>query len=256
MPIIKKIFDSQLEVTSNHINDFLTYQSILFSQNERVISLINKYRFEKTTNYGCVQKFAYQNKDYSCLYMEMANRIDHIRKFIDIENINTYFEIGGGFGANLHFLLTNFKNIKKIIYLDAVPNIYVGTEYLRSLFGKSVIDYMQIKKMKEIKFSNNNDLEIYCIPPWQIENLNIEIDHFHNAASFVEMPFHVIENYAKFLYKNKVKSVSLVTYDRYDAKTTFDPKKLNDFFNNELKIYEYPIIITQLNRKNIYLIKN
>ena len=97
-------------------------------------------------------------------------------------------------------MLTNFKNVKKVVFLDRVPNLYVGTEYLRSFFGNSVIDYTKTKEMKEIKFKDDESLEIYCIAPWQIEKLNIEIDHFHNACSFVEMPPKVIQNYAKHIY--------------------------------------------------------
>ena len=29
--------------------------------------------------------------------------------------------------------------------------------------------------------------------------MRIEIDHFHNAASFVEMPQKVVENYVKYI---------------------------------------------------------
>ena len=32
------------------------------------------------------------------------------------EKTKSFFEIGGGFGANIHFLVTNFSNIKKILY--------------------------------------------------------------------------------------------------------------------------------------------
>ena len=135
----------------------------------------------------------------------MADRINILSELYNFKNIKSFFEIGGGFGANIHFLITNFPNIKKIIYLDIVPNIYVGTEYLRYHFKDKVKDYLEIKNLNEIKFSNTNDLEILCIPPWLIEKLNIEIDHFHNAASFVEMTNETIENYAKFIKKFKQK---------------------------------------------------
>ena len=71
----------------------------------------------------------------------MANRINELSKSFDFKNITSLFEIGGGYGANIHFLLTNFPNIKKILYLDVVPNIYVGTEYLRNHYKEKVKDY-------------------------------------------------------------------------------------------------------------------
>ena len=61
-----------------------------------------------------------------------------------------------------------------------------------------VKDYLNIKNSSQIRFADNDDLEILCIPPWVIERLNVEIDHFHNAASFVEMPEKIIKNYCKF----------------------------------------------------------
>ena len=39
----------------------------------------------------------------------------------------------------------------------------------------------------------------------------VEIDHFHNAASFVEMPKKVIENYVKYIKKFKTKEISLIS---------------------------------------------
>ena len=77
-----------------------------------------------------------------------------------------------------------------------VPNLFVGTEYLRSFYGESVKDYLSFRNKNEIKFSENDKLEIYCIPPWEIKNIHSKIDHFHNSASFQEMPKNVIENYA------------------------------------------------------------
>ena len=48
---------------------------------------------------------------------------------------------------NVHFLLTNFPNIKKVLYLDVVPNIYVGTEYLK-YFYKDQVKIIQSKKSR------------------------------------------------------------------------------------------------------------
>ena len=78
-----------------------------------------------------MQKFNFNGKDYSTNYLDMAHRIDNLSKKFDFKKINSFFEIGGGFGSNAHFLITNFPNIKKFIYLDAVPNLYIGTEYLK-----------------------------------------------------------------------------------------------------------------------------
>ena len=73
------------------------------------------------------------NKETSIVYIDMAHRIDVLSSQFDFTKIKSFFEIGGGFGANVHFLVTNFPNINKIIYLDIAPNIYLGTEFEVSL---------------------------------------------------------------------------------------------------------------------------
>tara|TARA_Y100000389_G_C17097981_1_gene334483 strand:- start:13 stop:588 length:576 start_codon:yes stop_codon:yes gene_type:complete len=186
----------------------------------------------------------------------MANRINELSKSFDFKNITSLFEIGGGFGANIHFLLTNFPNIKKVLYLDVVPNIYVGTEYLRHHYKEKVKDYLELKNLDKINFSKNNDLEIFCIPPWMIEKVETEIDHFHNAASFVEMPKKVISNYVKFINKFNIKEISLLSYDRFDLETTFNPEELNHFFNDKLNISWKNELIEEYERKIIYLTSN
>lgn len=255
-PPFKVIFDEQLRITKNHMNSDISNREIVFSNDQNVIELIDKFKFENTTDFGCVSKFKYLDKEYSCHYMEMAHRVNNLSKLFDFNKIQSYFEIGGGFGSNIHFLITNFPNIRKVLYLDAVPNIYVGTQYLKHHYKEKVKDYTQFKDLDKITFSNNNELEILCIPPWLIEKMDVKIDHFHNAVSFVEMPKHVIQNYSKYIKKFETKQISLISYDAFDLKTTFKPEELNIFFDNKLNISWKKTLIEKHNRKFIYLTSN
>ena len=252
-PLIKKIFQGQLAVTSDHINNYLKNLSIVYKNNETVKNLIKKYKFDRTVEFGCVSNFNLNNSLYSTHYLNMAHRIDILSKTFDFKKIKSFFEIGGGFGANIHFLLTNFSNIKKIIYLDAVPNIYVGSEYLEHFYGKSVKNYLNTCESKKISFSNDDELEIICVPPWEIEKLDTKIDHFHNAASFVEMPEKVIKNYVSYLKKNKIKDISIVSYGDHDPRTTFNPELLNKFFDGNLDIQWNENLIDEYKKKSIFL---
>ena len=256
LPLLNKIFNGQLKVTKNYIDSFVENQSIVYQNNKNVQNLIHKYKFENTIDFGCIQLFKYLNKNYSSLYLTMANRIDKLSKSFDFKDTVSFFEIGGGFGANIHFLITNFPNIKKILYLDVVPNIYVGTEYLRHHYKEKVKDYLELKNLDKISFSKNDELEILCIPPWLIEKVETEIDHFHNASSFVEMPKMVIKNYVKFINKLKTKEISLISYDGFDLKTTFEPEELNNFFDNKLSVSWENSLIEGYKRKEIYLTSN
>ncbi len=254
LPLINKIFNDQISLTNNYLERYLQTLSVIYKSNENVIKLIGKYQFEDTTSHGCIKQFNFKNKLYSTHYLDTAHRMNILSDFFDFSKTNSLFEIGGGYGANIHFLLSNFTNIKKVIYLDIFPNIYIGTEYLRHHFGSSVKDYLDTVNLKKIRFSNNSNLEILCIPPWEIEKLDVEIDHFHNASSFVEMPKETISNYCKFIKKFKIKEVSLLSYDGYDLNTTFDPQDLNNFFDNKLEIFWKDELISDFNRKFIYLL--
>ena len=253
LPGFNKVFNEQLKLTKNYISTINKYRGIVYRNNQNVKNLISKYKFENTTDFGCVRSFKYLDKDYSCWYLNMADRIDKMSNSFDFKKINSFFEIGGGFGSNLHFLLTNYPNIKKILYLDIVPNIYVGTEYLRHHYKEKVKDYQQLKNLDKISFLNNDELEIFCIPPWLIEKVETKIDHFHNAASFVEMPKKVIQNYIKFIKKFETKEISLISYDgSFDS--TFNPQELNTFFENKLNISWKNFLIEEYERKLIYYV--
>ena len=253
LPLLNIIFNSQLKLTKSYIQSFLLNKSIVYENDRNVHDLLKEYKFENTTEFGCISSFQYLNKKYSFHYLEMADRINKLSKQFNFNDISSFFEIGGGFGANVHFLITNFPNIKKVLYLDVVPNIYVGTQYLRRFYKDNIKDYSDLKNLDTISFSKNNELEILCIPPWLIEKVDVNIDHFHNAASFVEMPKKIVENYVKFIRKFKTKEISLISYDRFDLKTTFNPEELNIFFNNDLDISWKNNLIEGYNRKLIYL---
>ena len=67
------------------------------------------------------------------------------------------------------------------------------------------------------------------------------------------MPKKVIENYIKFIKKFKTQEISLISYDSFDLKTTFDPEELNIFFDNKLNVSWKNSLIENYNRKLIYL---
>ena len=134
-----------------------------------------------------------------------------------------------------------------------MPNIYIGSEYLKHFYDEQVIDYSKTRKLDKISFKENDDLEILCIPPWEIEKLDVKIDHFHNAASFVEMPKKVVRNYCSYIKKFNTNEISLISYDEHDDSTTFKPELLNTFFDNSLKVTWHNWLIEEYNRKTIYL---
>ena len=249
------IFDTEVLALKSAFAELTFYKNAYYNQSARAKELISTYNLENTISFGCVQKVTINNKEYSCHHLEALNTHHHIAQHINFNRVSSMLEIGGGFGANVQVLLQNYKNLKKIFYLDIVPNLIVGTEYLKSLFGESVIEYRHLKSGEKIRFSNNDELEIICIAPWQIEEIEGTVDYFHNAHSFVEMPEAVIENYIKHIdgrILTEQSRIALVSYDQFDEET-FDPIKLNASFAGKLKTMSFGRLDN--NRKYILLIK-
>ena len=57
LPILNKIFNGQLNLTQNYINNFIKNQAIVYQNNKNIENLINKYQFTNTTEFGCIQIF-------------------------------------------------------------------------------------------------------------------------------------------------------------------------------------------------------
>jgi len=119
---------------------------------------------------------------------------------VDLTKVKIVFEIGG-VGSNAHSLMSLYPNIKKYIYLDVAPMLYAGTQYLKHFYPREVKDYCATKNLKSISKEDNDEREIICIAPWQIEKLDGEIDLFWNASSFQEIPVIYLENYAKHMIR-------------------------------------------------------
>ena len=108
--------------------------------------------------------------------------------------------------------------------------MFISTEYLRTFFGDAVKDYLELKN-KKITFSNDNNLEILCIAPWQLPHVDLQIDHFHNSKSFPEMTLEIVENYCKFIKKilNKNGSLTINFYQSDSSKVVKHDDLLNIF---------------------------
>ena len=250
-----KLFDAQVGLTASYFNQSNSYQNILYMNNPRVIELLSKYNIDfHTTRGGCLSFLTYEERNIAHIYLCLLDTLDHVDRNVNLKQKKTCFEIGGGFGVNVHLLVELF-NIKKIIYLDVAPNLYVGTQYLKSFYGEKVIDYSKTKDKKAIDFKANNDLEIFCIVPHQIDTIAAEIDFFHNAHSFVEMPENIVSNYAKKVEARMAKTnsaISLVSYDGFDLATTFDPEKLPAFFTKPAEKFSVPTLSPQ--RSNFHFV--
>jgi putative sugar O-methyltransferase len=165
---------------------------------------------------------------------------------VNLREVSSFIEIGGGFGVNVDLQLQLFPNIRKVLYIDIAPNLYVGTQYLKSRYGTSVIDFKSTRNSDAIRFKEDESLEIYCILPMQIELVQMKFDLFHNAHSFVEMSWETVVNYGiqvKRLLKDTGR-VYLVTYDGFDD-STIPPEELVKLLPMPLSISLKPTLLPE-----------
>jgi putative sugar O-methyltransferase len=238
-------FSDQVALTKNYCNEVIELQDLILKKNDRVKILLSKYNLDfETTRGGCLRIVDLAGFKVSSYYLSLLNTLDYINFEAEIFKRKSYFEIGAGFGANPHLLIELF-GVRKIILLDISPNLYVATQYLKSFYGESVIDYQKSKEMNSITFSNDNRLEIFCILPEQIEKIGSEIDLFHNAHSFAEMTEDIIENYAKRIDRVMAKSgfISLVSYDYHVPGVTIHPSNISKFFSGKFERKDFPKVL-------------
>ena len=172
-------------------------------------------------------------------YLASFLRVYNYSKVVDFSKVISVFEIGGGFGAFAHTLLHLYPNIKKYIYLDIPPILYVGTQYLKHFYEDDVIDYRQTRELNSINFSSNNQREIIAICPWEIEKIDTNVDLFWNSSSFQEMTQDMVLNYSKHIdrmlidYESKL---CLHMYKNWKPEKTLMPKELLGIVENNTSI--------------------
>lgn len=235
IPGFKQIFEAQVKLTEEFFRQEMVFKNEYLRRSNRVQELTSKYQIlcMDTTRGGCVQVLDFDDSIVSHHYLKLLDTLDVMLTELDRTSLTgtTTLEIGGGFGANTHLMIDLF-GARKIVYLDISPNLYVGTQYLKSFYGTSVIDYRKSRN-STIRFRDDDSLEVFCILPHQIENIETEIDLFHNAHSFVEMSEPIVKNYASKV-NSMLSSVGgvayLVSYDNFDPSTTIAPDFLSSIF--------------------------
>lgn len=251
------LYDYQVNLTKFYAGSMLRFKQEVIKRHPRTQELLSKYKIPFSMLGCCMDYIEIDGNRISSHYLNLLEQFDRVAGKIDISKVKSIFEIGGGFGAHIHLLLTNYSNIKKVLYLDIPPNLYVGTQYLKAFFGEAVKDYNETRGFKEISFKDNDDLEIFAIAPWQIEKITAGIDILWNSHSFVEIPENIVAHYVKCIQglpEHNSASIVLISYDQFDLKTTLDPDKLQKIFSmRQFNKYYFPSMIDNT-RNNLYFI--
>jgi putative sugar O-methyltransferase len=254
---LSKIYDAQVKWTEFYATESLRLLQEVLSLKPRTHELLSRYRLPYTLLGECALKARIDGRDLSVHYLNLLDQHDHVASRVDFRKARAVFEIGGGFGVNVHLLLENYPNIRKVLYLDIPPNLYVGTQYLKAFYGEAVADYAVLRRRKSLAFASSDVLEVFCIAPWQIEQFTDSIDLFMNAHSFVEMPLAVVKNYADHvtaLPRGRETAIALSSYDGYDLSTTLDPRDLpRQFAGREFELLERPQLLNS-SRANMFFV--
>jgi putative sugar O-methyltransferase len=255
---LSRIFDSQVRLTEKWFHETVKHKNVIANTSERVKELLEKFNMPNDTiRGGCLNYCDIKNKKIANHYLELLHTHEILARHIDFKKARTYFEIGGGFGANLHLLIENYSNIRKVIYLDIMPNLYIGTQYLKSFYGKGVKTFFESSRLRKISFSLGDELEIFCIAPHQIESLDVVIDIFQNSHSFVEMSSNIVKNYVKYIEKMTSpnnSAIGLISYDGGDEQT-LKPDSLPKYFSRKFMRYEEQTLWRH-DRHNYYYVAN
>lgn len=224
---------AQVEVTRSYAHEQVALAATVVAADPRTTDLLNRYEMPDSTLGGCVATVDVGGRPISLHYINLLQVIDEASRSVPLATARSLFEIGGGFGANVHLQVELFPRLRKIVYLDVPPNLYVGTSYLRAIYGDAVRDFLETGSLDRITFRDDDELEILAICPWQIEALDVEVDTFWNANSFVEMPSDVVHNYARrvlALPRSDQTSIVLATYGG-GGEDTIPPSELPAAFD-------------------------
>jgi len=198
LPVFRSIVAEYRNAIANHFQKNQTYLSAYYDLHfgDWLRGMAERYQIPDTLGGGSQVNITIDGVTYSKKYIDLLLNIYNFSQKIDLEKIELFVEIGGGFGANTHLLLELFPNIRKVIYVDIPLMLYVSTEYLRQYYGDAVIDYSCTREQERIMMTDYDTREIFCLCPWQLERIDAQADLFWNCASFSEMTADIVDNYA------------------------------------------------------------
>lgn len=237
----RRFIDPFVQLNERHFRQTQHYKNLYYTTiHGDWFSQFSKQHHLPDTLIGNPQnRISINNYEMGESYLASFIRVYNYSKFVDFNKVRSIVEIGGGFGSFAHTLLHLYPNIKKYIYLDIPPILYVGTQYLKHFYEDEVMDYRRTRKLKNINFSSNDEREIIAICPWEIEKIDANIDLFWNSASFQEMTHDMVLNYSHHINRMLIGSESklcLYVYKSGKPENTLMPKKLLEIVENNTRV--------------------
>ena len=118
---LSSMFNSQVRLTENWFNESVKQKNVVANASKRIRELLSKFNMPNdTVRGGCLDYCEINNKKIANHYLELLHTHEILTRYIDFKKARTYFEIGGGFGANLHLLIYLSRYSAKPIYRNSV----------------------------------------------------------------------------------------------------------------------------------------
>ena len=228
-------------------------------------------RITESTVGDPVEQFVFQGRRFSRSMLNYLLGVNYLKRFFDLEDINTVLEIGGGYGTLGEILLQDQRNHCFYLNVDIPPAGFISTYYLKKVIGADLIgDYGSLKSCQTLRISDlAAQYKGVVLCPWQLPEIEGAVDLFVNFISFQEMEPEVVQNYfihvrrlnPKYILlrnlregKPKVQNKGglgvetpilgrdydqfLPDYHLVDTNTTPFGYKTEDGFHSELRIYQ------------------
>ena len=257
-PVVRSLVSEHQHLVRAHYQQSIRHLSAYYELHfgEWLRSMRERYALPVTLHGSCQSYVTIDGTTFATRYLDDLMRIYNYSKYMEFGECRAAMEIGGGFGANAHLLLTMHPNIKKYIYLDIPPMIYVATQYLRHFFPDAVVDYRNTRDLDRIAFRDDDSLEILCLCTWQIEKLDTNIDLFWNSCSFSEMTTEIVQNYASFIGKNidRERCTLCLLMNKTGKKAgTVGPAAIIQAFEDDFTVEEFEPEVEHLNHPRYHL---
>jgi len=186
----------------NHFNHLLSgYSSaladyrVLQASEYRSESVVDLLKFSESS-VGCPkEQFEFNGNRYSRSALNYLLGLSFLKKHVDLSEIESVMEIGGGFGT-LGEIVYQVMPKAKYIDIDIPPTLCCSTYYLKEVVGEHGVNTIEeIEGVEKIEVGQLHRLSV--LPSWKIEKIEGKIDLFVNFISFQEMEPDIVDNYLK-----------------------------------------------------------
>ncbi|WP_108944058.1 putative sugar O-methyltransferase [Shewanella halifaxensis] len=220
--IYQDLLDKNMDILAGHDKAMLNMQAFLSGRMQaesdyRVYRASENEDYPQTSHFSessvgmPIEQFEFDGRTFSRSSLNYLMGINFLKQYLNGEAIRNVLEIGGGFGTLGEILLSTSANDCFYLNVDIPPTCIFSSYYLKEVVGHNLVaDYSDSKKLNSLNISKMREtLKAMVICPWQLEEVEGEIDLFVNFISFQEMEPDIVENYLSEVDRLKSRFVLL-----------------------------------------------